>query len=491
MIATMSTAKVLVVVSAVFFVALVYRRLEIGIIALVVMVASIMHDVIIPKVVAFGGVGLQANEALLLFMLVIVFARLISKKESARTFTPMSVAVLLFFLMVAIAVGEAFRASHVNQDGPLSFKLAYNHARPLLGYSLFFVAAYGIRTKEQLRVLLRALLWICVIVSILMVAQYFLGPSGKSLFLGSNTYDQMVKSTAEDESVARSLPPGLAPLLIFFIFALTHTAFTWNRKSAVLGLAATILGIGLVFSFTRHFWAVTFLALVIVWCVSNSKVKLRLSFIAVTATLAIILFSLTLGALGSGQSGQRFSKALETRFQSMFKRETTAESSLQNRLAENRGAWSAITRSHMMGIGLGRPIFYRQSLPRPGSWTHYFRPVFTLHNSWLELWATYGILGVLIFVGLSVLFLIRCFTLFRRTDNPEWRSLSIAFFAGYIAFLLKSSMGMTILHQQQDMVTVALMWGIIEVLWRLDAEEHKALSSDDSSQELTLTPDKT
>lgn len=470
LIVSASPKKIIAVIAAVFLAALVWKRLEIGVIGLLIMVASFMHSIVLPKVLTMGGSGLHADEALILFMVVVVSIRLFAQKRKLEL-SPVSISLAFFFLMIMIALFNAWRISEQPGEGIRSFKTIYNQARPLVMYTLFFVIAYGIRTREQLRLLIRAAIWASVITAVLMIVQYFLGTGGKSVFIGQYARDPMVRSTAEEESVARSLPPGLAPMMVFLVFSVTHIAYTWSRKNAWIVAAAITMGIGLVLSFTRHFWVVLVLSMFVVWVIANSKVKLRLFGIGAVIVLLAVLMTLILGGLESGQAGERFSGALKTRFMSMFKPETVMELSLQNRVIENRAAWSEIKKSPILGIGLGKPILYKNSAPLPGLWTRFLAPSNSIHNSYLEIWVRYGLFGILAFLAISVCFLFRCYSLFRRTSDPEWKSLSIAFFAAYIGFLMKSYMGMTILHQKQDMVTVALMWGIIEVIWRLENEK--------------------
>ncbi len=157
---------------------------------------------------------------------------------------------------------------------------------------------------------------------------------------------------------------------------------------------------------------------------------------------------------------------------SIFQRETLQSESLQNRFRENRYAFEQVKRHPLLGIGVGSPLEFKQ-WTRPGRRTKVIYRVYQIHNSYLELWMVYGLLGVVSFAWLSVVFLVRSFLLFMKSRDPSNKYLALGLFAGYVVSLLKAVTGMTLLHSVPSITLTAFMWGIIEVIWRLNPPDRQ------------------
>jgi O-antigen ligase len=168
-----------------------------------------------------------------------------------------------------------------------------------------------------------------------------------------------------------------------------------------------------------------------------------------------------------GASAGKWTQAVGDRFMSIFRTESyvTESSSVQARARENRVAIEQIKENPILGIGAGSPRVYEQWTYPTGSSLIYAK--YWILNSYLELWLIYGLPGILSFAWLSVVFLIRSFVLFRRLRDPTWKAVVVAFFAGYIGFLWRSITQMHIVHDRYHIFIVAIMWGVVEALWRL------------------------
>jgi len=318
-----------------------------------------------------------------------------------------------------------------------------------------------------LKLTLRLVMWLAAIISLMVVIQYFLG-TGKSLFLGGQYSPGYTRHfSSEEQEMARSGPPGSYPMLVFFLVATTGAAYRGFRGGVVNAMAAALLGIGVLFSYYRSFWISSLLGVAIVWLIGDREVRRRLPVFAATTLMLVVVGGMLAGRLGARTAGEKFSRLVVQRFTSIFERQTyETDESFQNRMKENRYAIQQIKRSPVFGIGADAPRQYKE-WTRPGFYTKVIYPLYYIHNSYLELWMVYGLLGILSFIWLSIVFLVRSFTLSRRARDPTWRVLAVSFFAGYIGFLVRCYTQMHIMHDYGQMVTVALMWGVIEVLWRL------------------------
>lgn len=468
------------VVGAVLLAVLI-RRLEWTIIAVIIMASSFMHHGAIPRPVSLGGMGPNITELLILAMLAVVFARSCRRGKFLLFKSPMTLPLMLLFVSVIMSVLESYRLFQ-QATAPDLFYVGqiYSNARPMFFYTFFFVVAFGIQTERQLRFVLRASVWVAAIVGLMVAAQYYIGPRGISLFIGGGWSAGYTASVSpEEQSVARSMPPGLALICMFFLITVAHAAYRGSRSGIANLLGALPLGAGLIFSFYRSFWISTFLGLFIIWIVSSAIIKRRLLVYGVAVVVVTILGTVSFAKLVPGSAGENFARVLANRFTSLSQSSTyEVEESLQARFRENRMALQRIKENPIFGIGSGTPRQYAERI-RPGTYTRVIQPVYFIHNSYLELWMAYGILGVVSFLWLSIVFLVRCAFLFRSLQQPSWKAITIGCFAGYIGFLVRSATQPHIVHDTYYMVVTALVWGIVEIILRLHNEGKLSETGDD------------
>lgn len=471
--------KIIAAMVGVLFCALVIWRLEIGIIAVMILTASIILPDVIPRPISLGGQGPRATELLIFLMLVIVFIKSCVMRRFNFFKSPITPPMLFLCMAVLLSMAVSFKYDIEHALWHLSFRGVYNSVRPMFSYLLFFPVAFGIQTPRQLNFILKAMVWTAIMVGLAMIVQHFIGSSGKTLFIGGRDTGSYVFSLTGDlpkevaGGVVRFAAPGLALILVFFLVTITHVAYTGFRNSVVYAIAAVIMGSGLIFSFTRHFWISTFFSMLIISVLVRPQVRRRLIAFALSAVIVAVIGTVLLGSLAPGTTGKNFAAALGARFASILNpEETFRSSSLQNRFEENRLAIQKIKQHPIFGIGAGNPVKF-ETYVRPPSGTQSIYPVFFMHNSYLELWMIYGLLGLISFIWLSVVFLVRSFILFKQVKNPAWQSLAIALFACYIGFLERCITQMHIVHDDHHIVTVALMWGIIEAMWLMHNNSKK------------------
>lgn len=458
--------KVTVAFFSVLFIALIARRIEFGVLALLIMTSSIMHDSVIPKPFTFGGMGFGASELLLLAMLSIVLFIMGAERRFDELKSPMVLPMLLFCFAVVVSIA----ISYSNSGGRAwDFKASYIAARPLFLYLLFFAIAFGIRTERQLKTIIFGGMVIASIVSLLIVVQYFLGTNAK-IFFGTPWADIRVEALGEESNVIRSMPPGQALINLMFPATLCLSMVGSRKLRLFCIIASFALGIGLVFGFSRSAWVTTIFSLSMLWILSGRQLKMRLTIISVTAVVIAVIGSIALGTMAPGSAGSKFSSGMTKRFVSIFSRSTLRDAGIQARIDENRDTLAQIRRNPVFGIGVGRPIRYSMWV-NPINGQQGFYPSYAIHNSYLELWLIYGLLGVISFAWLSITFLIRSLLLYIRTQNPLRKMLALSFFAGYIAYMLSAIAAMMFLHQLYYIVCTALMWGCVEAMWRMEDQE--------------------
>jgi hypothetical protein len=135
----------------------------------------------------------------------------------------------MLYLSIVVAMGVTIEQHIVNPTGPWPFEQLYGYARPMFHYLFFFIVMYSIDTKEKLRLLLRTVVWAAVIVSIMIVIQYFLG-TRHWIFIGSPYDSGVMYQEFADREIARPLPPGVPLVLTAFVLAVGASTYRRLRE---------------------------------------------------------------------------------------------------------------------------------------------------------------------------------------------------------------------------------------------------------------------
>jgi len=218
-----------------------------------------------------------------------------------------------------------------------------------------------------------------------------------------------------------------------------------------------------VFSFARNAWISTIVATALLLVVTPLRSKGRLAAIIVGAAVGAILFSFAVAAVTPRRS-VALKNALAERFLSIVQtRRTSSEPSVENRRYENRAALRLALRQPVFGLGL------RTTIKQTYEWVPTARGMrmvplstYMIHNSYLDMWVHYGLLGVLSFAAISITFLYRAFSLWRRAEEYWVKSIGLGFALGYVTLLIRSVVVMTLLHQLWEITVAAYMWGMVE-----------------------------
>jgi len=443
------------------------RRMEIGVLLVMIMTASFMHTNVIPQPLKFGGQGLNAVELLVFFMFAVVLLRSLSERTGEIIRSPFLPPLILFGVSIALSLLVAYLRGLEDTTALYSFKFSYATARPLFGYLLFFGVAFALRTERQIRFVVNSALVIAAIIAVMTVLQYFMG-TGTKLFLGADATSVRVQELSPDVTgVTRSLPPGMALMLIMLPVLVVLSVLSTGRARIAYGGSVIVLCAGLVFMFTRNYWLSSMLSIVIVWLMMNWMTRWKM--ILIGSVILVLGLVAMLGATRlAGEGGEVFTRALTDRFDSSFEKDTYSSSTVTDRLEENRHAIDQIKRHPIFGIGVGNPLSYKQAT-RPWGRTIVRYPCFWMHNTYLELWAVYGILGIVSFFWLSATCLRRSLAVFRRSQNLFQSALGIGLFAAYIGFMVRAIVTMSVLHEAFNITSVSLAWGLIEAVHRVQS----------------------
>jgi O-antigen ligase len=104
------------------------------------------------------------------------------------------------------------------------------------------------------------------------------------------------------------------------------------------------------------------------------------------------------------------------------------DASTQWRVFETRYAIQSIVQHPLLGIGLGN--FYRPAIENDPLW-YPDKPNYGLrwyiHNSYLWVWIDMGLLGIIPFIWVFAIFLVRGFRRWRNIEDPKLRSIALGF----------------------------------------------------------------
>ncbi|MDI6828950.1 MAG: hypothetical protein QME62_10750, partial [Armatimonadota bacterium] len=319
----------------------IWRRLDVGIVLLLIMVTTIFYASVFPKVITFGGFGPWGSETLLIVLIGVTFVKFLSNRHSIFPRSPLTLPLIVFYISIIISMANSYFNYLQDPRGWFDFKTVYNTCRPLFFYLLFFVIAFGLQNERELKVVLTAAIIMSVFVSIIMVAQAAVGTS-RSLFFGTEWSPRFVNPLSpEEEEIARSLPPGLSLVQMIILPVLYLAALTRGKASFAYSFAFLCMMIGLAFSFTRNFWFAAGVCTILLVIFAGKGSRGRVAALALGLLLVSVVLSFIVGNIMSA-AGSEFGPAMIKRFQSLVNREAFETSSFENRREEVRRSWPQI-----------------------------------------------------------------------------------------------------------------------------------------------------
>jgi O-antigen ligase len=402
------------------------------------------------------GFSFTAVELCLILLLGLVVVRVLGEREYDYVKTPLDLPIALFFLasFISLVNSVASLGTDVNQ--------MEHQWRILFGYLTFFAVTNLVQTRRQLLTLVTGVFVIATVVAILMIAQQAVGTSVAFLPGRVETAGVFQSSFA---GVTRILPPGQSLVLAMFVPVLV-LFISRERPSWIDGLlflSATLLLIGLAFTFNRSFWAGVAVSIAAVFLRTTREQRknlvLFLCLIMVLGAIAIPLVSAY-----SAETGE-IVDALYARTASLFDpNRAQSSASWQWRTRENEYAKIKIERYPFFGIGPGND--YRPKHSSEDNLTGY------MHNTYLFILLDLGIVGFIPFVWFSVLFLVRAYLLWPTIRDRVFKAIVLGFASCYVAILVVGIAAPVFMTWYWTPV-LGVMLGINEVIYKLDQRQSR------------------
>jgi len=449
--------------AAALFIYATLKRPEIALLGILIATSSIVFEEQLP-LVSLGGKSLHIPDILLLGLLGLIAVRWLVKPEFKIVRTPLDRPLLIFYGITLLSTFFAiFRSSVDIVD-------AIRAIRVLSYYLTFFIVTNLVREIRQLNFLLNGLFLLATIVAAAMVVQFFLGHTAQLL---PGRVESLGTRGVSYEDITRILPPGVSILLVSFCAFLCILALGKIKSLKWLKfLQCGLLGIALLFTFLRSYWAALIIIYFLLWYIFRANDRRRLIrwgllTIFSAAMILLVIFS------DPGSRAARLAGASMDRLKTVAKSGTYQgeDDSLNWRKIENRYAFSTIASHPLIGLGMGaryRPLDFRIDQRDPSRRSFDFRGY--IHNGHLWILLQSGLIGYLSLMWLSFVFLNRGFRFWRSIVDDQLRGVALGFTLVYLAVLIGALVNPTFMQWNWAPVIGTVM-GINEVILREVAPE--------------------
>ena len=429
------------------------KRPEIALVGILIATSSIVFEEQLP-LVFLGGVSFHIPDILLLGLLGLIAVRWLVKPEFKIVRTPLDRPLLIFYGVTLLSTFIAIFQSSVDVVD------ARRAMRVLSYYLTFFVVTNLVRELRQLLSLLNGLFLLATIVAAAMIVQFFLGHTVQLL-------PGRVESLATQyEDVTRILPPGWSIILISFVAVFCILVLEKNKPRSLLKfLQCGLLGIALLFTFLRSYWAaliIVFFLLGYIFRRYDRRRLIRWGLVAIfsAAMILLVIFS------DPGSRAARLVGASMDRLGTLGRSGTFQgeDSSLNWRKIENRYALSTIASHPLIGLGMGaryRPRDPKLDQRSPRGYAVDLRGL--IHNGHLKILLQSGLLGYLSLMWLSFVFLMRGFRYWRGIASDRMRGVVLGFTLAYLAVLIAAVANSTFVQWRWTPV-IGIIMGINEVI---------------------------
>jgi O-antigen ligase len=360
----------------------------------------------------------QISDLLLIWLLFVVFFRVFTDKSFPFIKTPLDLPILLFYGAVVVGLGTA-----VLRFG-IDFSEATYEARMLMYYLIFFAITNLIRTRSQLVRLAHGVFAIGLLLAVMMIVQSALG---RSIIL---VEDWMVQGG----ELVRLYNPGFTSIYVVLISSVSYMALVENEKRSLFRwIQVLVLGAALLATLGRNVLVSGVMGCALLVAILAKPERSRLVRNLLGITLIAILLASVMALAARESLLLNYSTAYLERLKSMLSAGIVGPGeNLVPRWEEIRFAWEKISRHPILGIGLTNP--YRPSFyPGEPQGLQYF-----IHNTYISLWLKTGLVGLISFLWLSIVFLRRGFRKWRNVQDDFLRSVVLGFTVAFLGMMLSN-----------------------------------------------------
>jgi hypothetical protein len=394
----------------------------------------------------------KLRDLLLMGVLALVAVQELIRRDNIKfMFSSISArAILAFcFIVTLFIVFTSIRHS-------CSLDLGFRMGRDYYYYLFFFAVLHSLRGKKRVDFMIKAMIGLSMLFAILYIVQAL---SGGALHI-LRAYPLARESVIWGVPLARSYAPfGFAWGTCYGLLGVG--AFAESRKSKLVAITACVLILGAIFfTFGRTAWYKTAVIILFVLVLLPRDKKKNFVLRMGVVLLAFGLFMLLIGVLRYGSYELMFTGFME-RAGSGVSDIARGSGTYGYRSAALVSFYHTVIKKNLLfGIGFLYPrTELTQIMP--------FETVIWVENPLACILNTMGIMGLLSYILLYVVFVVRGVYIFKRIRNPVYKGFIIGFVAWYIA----DWMGIVTTAEMIscDAITVkALCIGLTECMYRVD-----------------------
>ena len=406
------------------------------------------------------GVTLQLPDILLLGSLGCIAVRWLVVPEFRIVRTPLDRPLLIFYGVTIFSTLVAIVNSSVELYDAISRTRVFSY------YLTFFVVTNLVRERRQLNLLLNGIFLLATIVAVAMIAQYFLGDSVR---LVARSQPGSMESA---EGSTRIAPPGLSIVMVSLVTGLCILVLEKVSPRALLRcLQCGLLCMAFLVTFLRSYWAGIIVVMLLLGFLVRGADRRRLigwglSALVVMSTAALVMNVLFINAPDSGLA--KLVGASWDRYSTLGRSGTFQgrDDNVEFRKVEYGYVFPAIASSPLIGLGMGTP--YRPLDPRldgrdADGGLHDLRRL--IHNGHLMVLLQSGLLGYFSLVWLSLAFLVRGFSNWRKIPIGRLKGVMLGFTLVYLALCIAAGGNSTFMQWGWTPV-IGIIMGVNEVVLR-------------------------
>lgn len=442
---------------AIIYFLIVWLWPEFALLGLLLLLATIFDENKLPSLPV--GIGhLIVSDFLLFIPIAVLLLRIWVEPGFSLNHTPLDFPLLAFY---GVAIFSTVLAI---VHGTVTFNQSLGELRAVNLYLTFFIVTNLIRDEKHLRRLLNGIFVLSMLVALMMIIQYFLGGLTQIL---SGRVEALYTGSTSNPGVTRVLPPGQSLVLVALIAIPVLLIYNQVLSQFVFRfLSLFVVGIAVILTYNRNFWAAVVLALVLVALLVSIPEKIRFVNITIWVVAIAIIILIPLLSI-AGDQAQSFINGFVTRFETLYDPNTINESSLRYRVVETEYALPQITAHPLIGLGLGAD--YRSWDSRIDFGVLGYDKFAYIHDGHLWTILKTGLVGYLFFVCFLFLFLLRSLTHWRRIPDPFQKAIVLSF-AVAVFGILPATIVNPIFSQTYWTPLLGIMMGINEVIFRLGRE---------------------
>lgn len=446
---TLPPAHAFAIVAGTILLAIAVARPEIGILAIVILIASIVFEDSLP-LVPIGIGSLHISDVLMSFLFLTMFYRMATDGDFRIVKSPLNVPLALYVLFAVFSAFVSVKLYGVD------FNEVFRILRSVSYYLIYFLVANLIREKKQVLFLVKGMFAVATVVAVVMLVQAKVGDAVK-LIPGrverSGTFDQ-------EYAALRLLPPGQTLLYVFLIVAICVYSMNLHGKllkSGYLYLIA-ILGAGVILTYNRTYWVAILLSICILFFLMNNESRKRL--LALAGIIVFVACTFRVIYIDNSQL-QESIDAVTMRFTSLLTGDELHESSsVKARYVENGYALEQIAVHPVIGIGLGNEYRPKVFLPEDDF-------TFYVHNGFIWILLNTGIIGFSLFFWFYLGFIVRSFRKYKFIKDDYMRHVVVGFMLSGIG-IIPMTLYNPIFMQWFSIVVIAIIVGLTEsaISWK-------------------------